>query len=169
MGSRRQHPVVKRGTMKLYLISILAVWSCAEWGRVDGSNHPNLPNFPSFDPRTSQQNHPQEDSMENSPRSDYEEECCPCNQKEHGHGGGHGYKSNYGGGYGYGGYDSPSYGSYGTYGGGYKSYGKGYGGSGGYGGHKFGGYGGHNFGGYGGGHKYGGHGDSDSTAGKEEH
>merc|ERR1712212_64500 len=141
MGSRRQHPVVKRGTMKLYLISILAVWSCAEWGRVDGSNHPNLPNFPNFDPRTSQQNHPQEDSMENSPRSDYEEECCPCNQKEHSHGGGYGHKSNYGGGHGY----NSHYSGYGhPYGG--HGYGKShYGGGHGYKSHYGGGYG---YGGY---------------------
>merc|ERR1712172_406771 len=27
-------------TMKYYAILILTVWSCAEWGRVDGSSHP---------------------------------------------------------------------------------------------------------------------------------
>merc|ERR1712168_1412081 len=178
MGSRR-HRSVGKGTMKLHLITILAVWSCAEWGRVDGSNYPpNMPNIPSFDPRGAQHNNAQEEAayVETA-----EEECCPCNEREQqSHGGGyghtyggygygglrkygggngkygrygnHGYKSHYGGGYGYG---YPSYGSYG-YGGGYKSYGKGYGG--GYGG--YGGYGGHRFGGYGGygGHKFGGYG-----------
>merc|ERR1712098_328291 len=195
MGSRR-HRFIRTGTMKLHLITILAVWSCAEWGRVDGSNHPpNMPNIPSFDPRGAQHNHAQEEAYVEPA----EEECCPCNEREQQslgggyghnskHGGGygkyggrygnHGYKSHYGGGYGYG---YPSYGSYG-YGGGYKSYGKGYGGGyGGYGSHKFGGYGGyggHRFGGYGGygGHKFGGYGgygggygnsDSDHPADKD--
>merc|ERR1712142_1169117 len=56
MGSRRNR-LIGKGTMKLHLITILAVWSCAEWGRVDGSNYPpNMPNIPSFDPRGAQHN-----------------------------------------------------------------------------------------------------------------
>merc|ERR1711931_37086 len=156
MGSRR-HRFIEKGTMKLHLITVLAVWSCAEWGRVDGSNYPpNMPNIPSFDPRGAQHNNGQEEAayVETA-----EEECCPCNEREQqSHGGVYGHNSKHGYGYGY-----PSYGSYG-YGGGYKSYGKGYGGGyGGYGNHKFGGYGGYGglkFGGYGGygSHKYGGYG-----------
>merc|ERR1712072_1657118 len=187
MGSRK-HRVVGRGTMKLHLISILALWSCAEWGRVDAQNRPTMPNFPDFDSRGAQHGQPQHDAMEisDSETNWSEEECCPCKQREHGYGGGyghkshfgggygnHGYSSHYGGGYGSKGYGSPSYGGYGaSYGGyhapsygGYHSYSKGYGGPsyGGYGGHKFGGYGGyggHKLGGYGGygGHKFGGYG-----------
>merc|ERR1712168_1227139 len=131
------------GTMKLHLIFILAVWSCAEWGRVDGQNPPTMPNFPSFDPRGAQHNHPQEDPADSSPP---EEECCPCNHR----GNGHGHNSQYGGGYGYNSHN----GGYGGYGRPYGGYGYGghrfggYGGYGGYGGHKFGGYGGYNSGGY---------------------
>merc|ERR1712112_364025 len=140
MGSRR-YRFIGKGTMKLHLITILAVWSCAEWGRVDGSNYPpNMPNIPSFDPRAAQHNHAHEEAGHVEPD---EEECCPRKEREqHGHGGGYGHSSKYGGGYGYGphgGYGH-SYGGYG-YGGGYKSYGKGYGGGyGGYGSHKLGGY-----------------------------
>merc|ERR1712126_798564 len=62
MGSRR-HCFIGIGTMKLHLITILAVWSCAEWGRVDGSNYPpNMPNIPSFDPRGAQHNNAQEEA-----------------------------------------------------------------------------------------------------------
>merc|ERR1711881_569582 len=97
MGSRK-HRVVGRGTMKLHLISILALWSCAEWGRVDAQNRPTMPNFPDFDPRGAQHSQPQHDAME---ISESDEECCPCNQREHGYGGGYGHKSHFGGGYGY--------------------------------------------------------------------
>merc|ERR1712112_619022 len=157
MGSRR-YRFIGKGTMKLHLITILAVWSCAEWGRVDGSNYPpNMPNIPSFDPRAAQHNHAHEEAGHVEPD---EEECCPCNEKSHG--GGYGHSSKHGGGYGYG----HSYGGYG-YGGGYGGYGSHkLGGYGGYGGHKFGGYGGY------GGHKSGGgygHSDSDFTADKDEH
>merc|ERR1712203_831073 len=128
---------LEKGTMKLHLITILAVWSCAEWGRVDGSNYPpNMPNIPSFDPRGAQHNNAQEEAayVETA-----EEECCPCNEREQqSHGGGYGHSSKHGGGYG----------------------GHRYGGYGGYGGHKFGGYGGHKSGG-----GYG-HSDSDFTADK---
>merc|ERR1712212_295811 len=94
------------GTMKLHLIFILAVWSCAEWGRVDGQNPPTMPNFPSFDPRGAQHNHPQEDPADSSPP---EEECCPCNHRENGHG----HNSHYGGGYGYNSHNE-GYGGYGS-------------------------------------------------------
>ena len=33
-------------TMKYYAILILTVWSCAEWGQVDGSSHPTSGPFP---------------------------------------------------------------------------------------------------------------------------
>merc|ERR1712112_611812 len=102
MGSRK-HRVVGKGTMKLHLISILALWSCAEWGRVDAQNRPTMPDFPDFDPRGAQHNQPRQDTIE---ISESEEECCPCNQREHGYGGGYGHKSHFGGGYGnYGGYE----------------------------------------------------------------
>merc|ERR1712066_711674 len=181
MGSRK-HRVVGKGTMKLHLISILALWSCAEWGRVDAQNRPTMPNFPDFDPRGAQHSQPQHDAMEisESEANWSEEECCPCKQREHGYGGGYGHKSHFVGGYGYkshhsgyghrfGGYGyagphSKYGGGYGNYhsGGGYGNhgynslYGGGYGskgyGSPSYGGHKFGGNGGY------GGHKFGGYG-----------
>merc|ERR1739844_237802 len=139
MGSRK-HRVVGKGTMKLHLISILALWSCAEWGRVDAQNRPTMPNFPDFDPRGAQHSQPQHDAME---ISESEEECCPCNQREHGYGGGYSHKSHFGGGYdykshsGYGNYHSG--GGYGNHG--YRShYGGGYG-SKGYGSPSYGGYG----------------------------
>merc|ERR1712066_1175673 len=88
MGSRK-HRVVGKGTMKLHLISILALWSCAEWGRVDAQNRPTMPDFPDFDPRGAQHNQPRQDAIE---ISESEEECCPCNQREHGYGGGYGHK-----------------------------------------------------------------------------
>merc|ERR1712002_969621 len=79
MGSRK-YRVVGRGTMKLHLISILALWSCAEWGRVDAQNRPTMPNFPDFDPRGAQHSQSQHDAMEisDSEANWSEEECCPC-------------------------------------------------------------------------------------------
>merc|ERR1711988_437099 len=143
MGSRR-HRFFGKGTMKLHLITILAVWSCAEWGRVDGSNYPpNMPNIPSFDPRGAQHNNAQEEAayVETA-----EDECCPCNEREQqSHGGGYSHNSKHGG-YGYaspGGYGH-SYGGYGY--GGLRKYGGGYGKYGRYGNH---GYKSHYGGGYG--------------------
>merc|ERR1711973_682454 len=106
---------LKKGTMKLHIITILAVWSCAEWGRVDGSNYPpNMPNIPSFDPRGAQHNNAQEEVASAEPA---EEECCPCNEREQqSHGGGYGYGSPGGYGHSYGGY---GYGGLRKYGGGY--------------------------------------------------
>merc|ERR1712223_1309834 len=115
MGSHR-HRFIGESTMKLHLITILAVWSCAEWGRVDGSNYPpNMPNIPSFDPRGAQHNQA-------------EEECCPCNEREQqSHGGGYGHNSKHGGGYGHGSHGGYGH-SYGGYGyGGLRKYGGGYG------------------------------------------
>merc|ERR1712142_167706 len=114
MGSRRNR-LIGKGTMKLHLITILAVWSCAEWGRVDGSNYPpNMPNIPSFDPRGAQHN----------------------NAHNLKHGGGYGYGSLGGYGHSHGGY---SYGGLRKYGGGYGKYGR-YGNHG-YKSHYSGGYG----------------------------
>merc|ERR1712012_833403 len=92
MGVSRRHRFNGAGTMKLHLITILAVWSCAEWGRVDGSNYPpNMPNIPSFDPRGAQHNNAQEEAAYAEPA---EEECCPCNEREQqSHGGGYGHNS----------------------------------------------------------------------------
>merc|ERR1712110_643401 len=148
MGSRK-HRVVGKGTMKLHLISILALWSCAEWGRVDAQNRPTMPDFPDFDPRGAQHNQPRQDAIE---ISESEEECCPCNQREHGYGGGYGYKPHFGGGYGYksfnSGYGHRRYGGHG-YVGSHSKYGGGYGNY-----HSGGGYGNHghhspSYGGYG--------------------
>merc|ERR1711942_111714 len=98
MGSHR-HRFIGEGTMKLHIITILAVWSCAEWGRVDGSNYPpNMPNIPSFDPRAAQHNHAHEEAAHVEPA---DEECCPCHEKEPSHGGGYGHSSKHGGGYGH--------------------------------------------------------------------
>merc|ERR1712228_1079365 len=46
MGGESVNNVLK-DKMKLHCIFILAVWSCAEWGRVDGSNHPTSGPFSS--------------------------------------------------------------------------------------------------------------------------
>merc|ERR1712010_234870 len=125
MGSRNleTRPVTSR-KMKHYAILILTVWSCAEWGRVDGSSHPTSGPFagqhsrpppqvfnpppppppaqqspPPAPPRNPLESQPAVLDTEPAASSPTEEpetakKCCPC--KKHGPVGGYGYKPTYG-------------------------------------------------------------------------
>merc|ERR1712110_1133801 len=125
MGSRnlKTRPVTSR-KMKNYAILILTVWSCAEWGRVDGSSHPTSGPFagqhsrpppqvfnpppppppaqqspPPAPPRNPLESQPAVLDTEPAASSPTEEpetakKCCPC--KKHGPVGGYGYKPKYG-------------------------------------------------------------------------
>jgi len=139
--------------MKLHSIFILAVWSCAEWGRVDGSNHPtsgpfsgshshSAPPPQQFNPPQGQAAPPRKNqlampaassaSVDASPEFDFTsdetmhtEHTKECCPCKSGNGDQYGYKSKYGGGHGYGGYKKQYDGhSYGgQYGGGHQGYG----------------------------------------------
>merc|ERR1712010_277036 len=125
MGSRNleTRPVTSR-KMKHYAILILTVWSCAEWGRVDGSSHPTTgpfagqhsrpppqvfnppptpppaqqspPPTPPRNPQESQPAVPDTVPAASSPTEEPEttKKCCPC--KTHGPVDGYGYKPKYG-------------------------------------------------------------------------
>merc|ERR1712165_510110 len=147
---------VLKDKMKLHCIFILAVWSCAEWGRVDGSNHPtsgpfssshshsapppqqfNPPQAQTAPPRKNQQAMASASSASADESSEFDFTSDETRHVEHtseeccpckgGKGGKYGYKSKYGGGYGYGGYKKKYDGySYGGYGSYKPQYGGGY-------------------------------------------